>query len=143
MRMNKFWSKSALTFVLVTAFLAMQWTTTHAHLSDHRQNESIHHQHQIKAHTHNLAVHHTEKINFSHPASYEHASHENIIEFDFYASFSKREKQKNPSFIVADINLQSLLPSTLTRTKTPFTKTARHSRIYYSPHNPRAPPQTS
>lgn len=143
MRRNRFWSHFILTFVLVTAFLAMQLTTTHAHLNDHHLNESVHHQHQINAHTHNLAGHQAESISFSHPADHEHASHENTIEFDFESNLPKREKQETPSFIVAKFDFRSLTPSTLPGIKISLTDMAELGRPYYSLHNPRAPPQTS
>jgi len=143
MRNNRFWSNYALTFVLIAAFLAMQWTATHAHLSDHHQNESVHHQHQINAHTHNLAIYHIETISFSHPASHEHASHENIIELDYEAGLSKRAKPKTPLFIVAKLDFPSPLPSALTGVRIPLTTMVRPSRPYHSLHNPRAPPQSS
>ena len=143
MRKFSFWSNFTLAFMIVTAFLAMQLTTTHAHLNDHHQNESVHHQHKIKAHTHNLAGHQTETISFSHPAAHEHASHENTIEFDFESNLPKSEKQKNPSFIVAKFEFQSLAPFTLLGTKMPLIKLVELGRPYFSPHSPRAPPLTS
>ena len=143
MSKSRYWPKFITTFVLIAAFFAMQLTTTHAHLSGHNPNESGLHQHQIEAHTHNLAVHHNETISFSHPESREHSTHESVIVFDTKASLSKRKKQKNHSFFSVDIKLQSLLPSALISTKLPFDRLVTPYRLYYSQYNPRAPPQVS
>lgn len=143
MSMNKLGSKYAQIYVLIAAFLAMQWTTTHAHLNDHQQNEDIQHQHQIEAHTHNLVVQHTKIIELSHSADHEHTAHESIIEFDCKASLPNREKQKSNLFLFADLTFQLRRSIALTRVTIAFDRTGRPDRLYRSQRNPRAPPQAS
>ncbi len=51
-----------LLFVLITAFLTMQWTAAHIHLAEHHDHDGSHHQHGIEAHSHQLAGHHSDTI---------------------------------------------------------------------------------
>jgi len=55
--------------MLITAFLAMQWSATHIHLAEHHDHDGTHHQHSIEAHAHQQAGHHTDTIDLSHLSS--------------------------------------------------------------------------
>lgn len=116
MRIVKFWLHNALLLMLITAFLTMQWTTTHIHLAEHHSHEGDHHQHQIETHAHHLSLteQHTAAIDLSHQKS-----HNNVIEFNHEYSLPKREKPKNPSaIIIASIfpSAQLSLPNSVTPT---------------------------
>ena len=39
-------------FVLVTAFLSMQWSSAHIHLAEHHDHDGSHHQHEVQVHGH-------------------------------------------------------------------------------------------
>ena len=50
--MAKFRLNRAMLFVLVTAFLSMQWAPAHIHLAEHHDHGGSHHQHEVEAHAH-------------------------------------------------------------------------------------------
>ena len=137
MKIVKFWSSNALLFVLITAFITMQWSTSHIHLAEQHSHQGNHHQHQIQAHAHHLSLteQHPAAIDFSHDQS-----HTNIIDVDHEYSFSKREKQKKPSTIIITSifpSLQSTLPN---RIKIPTSINNQLSYLTNSSLKIRAPP---
>ena len=138
MRIAKFCSNYPLLFVIITAFLAMQWTTAHIHLTEYHNHEGSYHQHQIETHAHHLIGQDAIAVDFSH-----HAGHANVIELDYEYSFPKREKQKNPSTGVVVSVFQLPLPSLLSGIEIPVVINTKLSYLARSTVNPRAPPQTS
>lgn len=134
MRITKFQSNYALLFMLITAFLAMQLTTTHIHLAEQHNHDGSHHQHQIEAHAHNLTDQHTDAIDFSHQTG-----DANVVEFDHECSSAKREKQEDPSASAFE-PLQASLPGSI---KIPLIINTKLAHLDHSIVNPRAPPHSS
>ncbi len=134
---TKIWSNHLLLLLLVTAFLTMQWSSAHIHLSEQHNHDGIHHQHQTKTHAHNV-TNQTGAIDFSHQTS-----HADVIDLVYECSFPKQTKQNSPSIALVSkfaIPLQSLL---LVSIKTPAMTTTKISYFELSTVNPRAPPHHS
>lgn len=131
---------NVLLFVLVTAFLTMQWTATHIHLSQKHNHSGSHHQHKVENHNHDL----TDKyvIDYAIDESHE-VSHANVVNIDHKYTLSKSEKQKYTSLAVAPPSYQ--LPQTFlpTSVKIPVNLNTKLSYFDRSTVNPRAPPKTS
>ncbi len=60
-RINSVWL-----FVLLTAFLAVQWTPPHAHLASPHDHSDGRHQHSAEAHAHQPVVSHADAIDSGH-----------------------------------------------------------------------------
>lgn len=84
----KFSSNYLLRLFLVTAFLTMQWTPAHVHLSEHHEHDGLHHQHQTETHAHNL-----DNQSIAIDVSNHQTSHANVIVHD--CNFPTQDKQKN------------------------------------------------
>ena len=137
MNIKKSPSNYALLLLLATAFLTMQWTTTHVHLSEQHSHNGSHHQLQFEAHAHSLNDQ-TTTIDFSHQSS-----HTIIIEFGKEYGLSKKETQKIPlTFIVGAAPCLSP-PLLLVSTKIPVIENTRSSYLNRSTLSPRAPPHIS
>ena len=134
---TKTWSNRLLDLFLVTAFLSMQWTPVHLHLSEQHDHDGSHHQHQVETHAHNL----TEQAiaaDFSHQTS-----HANIIVLAQECSFTRHEKQDNlATALVAEATSisQPFLPVSIAL---PEITTTKSSYFDISTTHPRAPPLVS
>lgn len=53
---------AVLLFFLLTAFLAVQWTPAHAHLTVQHDHSGERHQHKAEAHAHQAAAFHTKRF---------------------------------------------------------------------------------
>jgi len=62
MLMNKLCFNKPLLLSLITAFIFLQWSATHIHLSGEHQHDGDHHQHTATAHQHQFANHHTDNL---------------------------------------------------------------------------------
>jgi len=83
--------------VLITAFLAMQWSATHIHLAEHHDHDGSQHQHSIEAHSHQPAGHHADSIDSPHQSA-----DLNIVELDHqYSSSTGKNKTPHTSAITA------------------------------------------
>ncbi len=91
-----------LLFVLITAFLTMQWTAAHIHLAEHHDHDGSHHQHSIEAHSHQLAGHHTDTIDS--PLQSEDLS---VVELDHEYNLASGKK-KTPATAAISSVLQQL-----------------------------------
>lgn len=96
--------KHSLLLVLVTAFLSMQWTTTHIHLAEHHDHDGGHHQHSTETHAHQLANQHSDVIDSSH--------HNDVVELDHQCTNAKGKYKEKPSALViaAVFRQKTLLP---------------------------------
>lgn len=75
--MTRLRNNKTLFIIIITAFLAVQWSTAHIHLAEHHDHDGSHHKHASQGHLHELASHHIDAIDVSHADS-----HENIVELD-------------------------------------------------------------
>jgi hypothetical protein len=69
---------AAFLFFLLTAFLAVQWTPAHAHLTAHHEHSGEKHQHSAEAHAHQAAAHHADAIDAGHAP----ADEARVVELD-------------------------------------------------------------
>ena len=60
--MKKLCFNKSLLFTLITAFLFLQWSSTHIHLAGEHEHNSDKHQHAVSAHQHQLLSHHSDTI---------------------------------------------------------------------------------
>lgn len=94
--------KHSLLLVLVTAFLSMQWTTTHIHLAEHHDHDGVQHQHSAEAHAHQLTNHHADAIDSNH--------HNNLVEIDHQCTNAKgKYKGKLSALAIAAVFQQKTL----------------------------------
>ena len=95
MRVSKFKLSYALFFVLITAFLTMQWTATHIHLPQKHNHAGSHHQHKIETHGHDLTdkyvIDYVTKYAVDIDGSHE-VRHANVVDIDHKYTLSKSEK---------------------------------------------------
>lgn len=78
--MTKFLLNKTMFFVLVTAFLSMQWASAHIHLAEHHDHDGSHHQHEVEAHAHQSITQSDNSIN----SIYQIDSHSvNVVEIDY------------------------------------------------------------
>ena len=133
MRINKFWSKYALLSVLITALLAMQWTTTHIHLAESHDHQGRQHQHQTETHVQHLDVSSTSLLKHS-------QSHSNAVEFDTVYSCQKRELQKTPITLLNPSDHQWSSDALAIFIKIPAISRAQRRYLDHSTVNTRAPP---
>jgi hypothetical protein len=136
-KMTKFWFNRLLSLFLVTAFLTMQWTPVHIHLSEQHDHDGVHHQHLAETHAHNLS-NQTITIDISHQTS-----HTNVIVLGQEYSLSKQDNQKNLSTALVTNTVRVLQPFLLVSIKIPFITSSKLSYFDLSTVNPRAPPQIS
>lgn len=127
-----------LLFVLITAFLTMQWSAAHIHLAEHHDHDGSHHQHSFEAHAHQLAGHHTDTIDLSHQAS-----NFTFVEIDYKFNTVKGSHQKKPSAAAIILDLQWLIFYQLIRIELPEILNTKLSFFYRSAVNVRAPPRLS
>ena len=133
---------NVLLFVLITAFIAMQWTATHIHLSQQHNHSGSHHQHKVKNHNHDLTHKYVIDSAVNIDESHE-VSHANVVDIDHKYTFSKSEKQKFTSLAVAPPSYllqQFFLPTSV---KIPVNLNTKLSYFDRSTVSPRAPPKTS
>ena len=129
----------ALLLLLVMAFLAMQWTTTHIHLAEQHSHDGGSHQHQVDAHDHSFSSGMVTAIDFS-----QQTNHDNIIEFDREDGLPKKGTQKAASTTtLVGTTVHLLAPFLLVSIQTPVVTNTKSSYVNRSTLNPRAPPQTS
>ena len=49
--------KQSFVFILITAFLSLQWSSAHIHLAEHHEHDGGQHQHAATTHNHHLSNH--------------------------------------------------------------------------------------
>jgi hypothetical protein len=119
---------------LITAFLTIQWTSTHVHFSENHNHDGNIHKHQIETHTHQYLSLNDSSIQ---------VSHINIIELDTkdYIQNRKIEKTESLDIAIQTFNLQAVIP--LVKLDVPLFINKRQGYSLYSSSNPRAPPLNS
>ena len=140
--MRAFKLNYALLFVLITAFLTMQWTTSHIHLTQKHNHTGSQHQHKVETHGHDLTDKYVIDYGVDIDDSHE-VSHANIVDIDHEYTLSKSEKQKYfPLAVVPPPYqlLQSFIPISV---KIPVNLNTKLSYFDRSTVSPRAPPKTS
>ena len=70
-----------LLFILITAFLCLQWSTTHIHLASEHEHNGAQHQHAVTAHQHQLSSHHADAIDVA-TDTLAHADGNKIVEIN-------------------------------------------------------------
>ena len=119
---------------IITAFLTIQWSTTHIHFSENQNHDGKIHKHQIETHSH-------EYISINDSAT--QLNHSNIIELDTEYTLQNRKKQKDSTLDIAVLtfNLNQSIP--LVKTQVPIFINTKQRYSLYSSSNPRAPPLNS
>ena len=133
MGISRFRSYYTLAYVLIAAFIAMQWTTTHIHLSEQHGHDSGIHQHQLDTHAHQLSAQHVSTVENS-----DVASHEDVKELDFESTLLKKDNKWKYLPIVL---YQSPLNIIVSGINIPIDDHVIHDHLRQAPFNPRAPPK--
>lgn len=134
---TKFRLNHTLLFMLIMAFLTMQWSVAHIHLAEHHNHDGGHHQHQIETHAHHSLDHHPDSIDSSHQNA-----DLNVVELDHQYN-SSTGKNKTPTTAAITANFWQSSFSRSVSIELPViinTKLGFHERstVYL-----RAPPQLS
>ncbi len=129
-------SSYILILLLITAFLAMQWATVHAHLPDKHHHDGTYHQHKAEPHSHSLVSKILGTID-----SYHYENHENIVEFD--PSSTTSSKQQETKFFILGLPPAPYITKVLFRKeiKDLSLNSVNLTYLSYSTVNLRAPPQ--
>ena len=133
--MTKFRPNPTLLLVIITAFLAMQWSTSHIHLATQHDHDGNHHQHYTETHSHLLADHHADNIDSSHQTG-----NFNLVELD-YEYFTPTVKKKTPTTVIIGPVLQQLTIFQRVSVKLPVILNTRLNHLSRSIVSPRAPPR--
>ena len=134
---SKFRLTRLMSLILVTAFLAMQWTPAHIHLNEQHDHEGSHHQHLAETHVHNL----TKQISST---DFDlQASHADAIVLAYECCFRQQDKQKNISAAFITEAATILQPVLVENDSIPATTNFKLNYLGLSTANPRAPPQIS
>jgi len=115
----------SLLFVLITAFLSMQWSVAHIHLEGHHDHGEAHHQHQVEAHAHHALAQHASSHSNSqhhivanhHPDTIDSANvdiHINVVELDHDCNATNGKIKTPANAVIASIIWQSTRPLTST-----------------------------
>ena len=147
MNITQIKSNHWLLLFFVTAFLTMQWTTTHIHLATHHQHNGNHHQHTFETHTHQLASfsapkanHNADTIDVSPHFSHQ-IDHANTIDLNVDYTLQKKAPQKTLSDVIPSLTT-SLRPSLrYISTHHTLPPLAQHNYLAHSTDHARAPPQ--
>jgi len=119
---------------LITAFLTIQWTTSHIHLAQQHDHDGIAHQHQMQTHSHQYIA--SDNVSFQ-------TSHLNVIEFDFKYNLQNSKHPKKPFSDVAIHIFQALSSILLLSIEIPIFVNTKQGLSLYSSSSPRAPPFNS
>ena len=123
--------------VLITTFLAMQWSTSHIHLSTAHDHAGSQHQHFSETHSHLLAGHHTDSIDSSHQSD-----DLNIVALDQQYS-SAATKKKTTTTVISTASAQQADLFQRISVKLPVLLNTRLDYLSRSTVSPRAPPRFS
>lgn len=125
-----------LLFILILAFISMQWASAHIHLAENHDHDEIHY-HEAESHVHNFTGHHSDTIDSSHLAD---AS--STIDLDNQCNVPSGQNKTPdlatiPDYFQQNPHLQSV------RLERPFTDNLFYHPLDRSAANPRAPPYFS
>ena len=127
-------------FVLVTAMLSMQWSTTHIHLAEHHNHDESHHQHNIEVHAHQLLTQNDNFVDSIHKID-EHKT--NVVELDNDCNIHKWNNLNDQLSALTLVAIQpSFIPQSDSVEIPGFSKSKRRY-IDYSTIHLRAPPKFS
>ncbi|MDH3326386.1 MAG: hypothetical protein OEM38_06690 [Gammaproteobacteria bacterium] len=125
-----------LLFVLITAFLLMQWTTSHIHLAEQQHNhDGNYHQHNNEVHAHHSINDHTDLIDSAHQTN-----DTNVVELEHKYNAPKIQKQEKPFSDTALIAIQSFSFSQPLSVRIPLNIDAAFGYLERSTVNLRGPP---
>lgn len=82
MLMKKLSFNKPLLVSLITAFLFLQWSSTHIHLASEHEHDSGQHQHQVTTHQHQLTSHHTDAIDIA-SDTLSHADNHKVVDLEY------------------------------------------------------------
>ena len=82
MLMKKLSFNKPLLVSLITAFLFLQWSSTHIHLAGEHQHDSGQHQHQVTTHQHQLNSHHIDAIDIA-SDTLSHADNHKVVDLEY------------------------------------------------------------
>jgi len=116
---------------LITAFLTIQWTTSHIHLEQQHDHDGLKHQHQVETHSHQYIA--TDNLS-SQP------NHLNVIEFEFKYNLQNNKKPKKPSVDLAVQVFNTSSSISLLKVEVPPFINTKQGYSLYSSSSPRAPP---
>lgn len=134
--MTKIHQNKALFIFVITAFLAVQWSSAHIHLAAHHDHDGSHHQHVPQGHLHDLGSHHADAIDISHADS-----HENIVELDHESTSPSWKKLDDHQDALAPPHRHFVCQLRCTEISSSEDEPLGSSWLTYSNIRLRAPPQ--
>ena len=131
--------KKAMLFVLVTAMLSMQWSTTHIHLAEHHDHDDSHHKHNIKAHAHQSLTH----DDFVDSSQKNYQQKVKVVELGNDCNVHSWNQHNDQPIVLTSVNLQLNFPSSFSNIESSEFRNSKRRYIDYSNINLRAPPKFS
>jgi len=130
-----------LLLLLVTAFLAVQWSSAHIHQAAAHEHSGSHHQHHSTGHSHQLlqlshSSHHSEAIDV---ASGNH--NVNVVQLDHECHHPQNKKQDNAAFVALISTYSLLLPHPQEPQYSLSSSPPYSGYLTRRYHTPRGPPQ--
>jgi len=119
---------------VISAFLTIQWTTSHIHIAQYHDHDGLIHQHQKETHAHQYIA--SDNLSFQ-------TNHLNVIAFDSEFNLRNNKQQQSPSSDIALQVFSTLSSISLLRVEIPIFINTKLGYSLYSSVNPRAPPKTS
>jgi len=116
---------------LITAFLTIQWTTSHIHIAQQHDHDGLIHQHKAQTHAHQYVV--SENLSFQ-------TNHLNVIEFDSEFNLQNNKQQQSPSSDIALQVFSTFFSISLLTVEIPIFVNTEQGYSLYSSVSPRAPP---
>lgn len=137
--MTKIRLNQILLLTLVTAFLTLQWSSTHIHLAQHHNHDGDHHQHQIESHSHQSIDNFVDANVLA-----DHNNDFNVVKLDHEVSSQKIEKLEKPfTTVIPPTSLGQLSQTEVDNSVFSELINTKLSYLYQSPSKSRAPPQYS
>ncbi|MDH5518310.1 MAG: hypothetical protein OEY36_10925 [Gammaproteobacteria bacterium] len=138
--MTKFHSNGPVFFVLLTAFLSMQWGTSHIHLAEQHDHDGSHHLHTIKAHSHYSITENDYSFSLHHPVD---SHNDNVVEIDHQCN---NHTTKSLNDQVVPLTTDYWRPNFIALQRVVIATELNNSEqrfIDYTTKHPRSPPKSS
>ena len=132
--------KKIFLFVLVTAFISMQWSAAHIHLTEHHDHGGSHHQHNYETHAHQSI---SSQVNI-HDSIHQVNDHNiNTVELDNECNTQSGNKYGNQPIVLISNELQFSYLAQIIDSKIRHYSNSKHRYLDFSTINLRAPPKSS
>lgn len=137
--------KQSLVFILITAFLSLQWSSAHIHLAAQHEHDGSHHQHSVTTHNHQAATLHDVIDSASADDISELVSHEShtVVDIDQHCTLFHGKHIDQPSIVPGSTSALFCLTHASKHSFTSITDFSFNSYLETTSIRLRAPPSFS